>query len=518
MQPIYTLDIETDPFAHGVIPKPFAIGFYDGETFTHFWGAGCIQKMRDHVESLPAGIIYLHNGGKFDLYYLLDWLTGDTKIINGRIVLSHMRAVKGLHELRDSYAIMPFKLKQYKKDDIDYNLLKRECRDANRDEIVSYLKGDCVYLHELCLIFLENFGLRLTIGSAAMNELKEYHSFERLLPEQDADIRSNFYFGGRVQCFKKGIINKPLKIYDVNSMYPFAMRNYMHPVSMPYGESKKICSDTCFVVCEGRNYGAFPIREKLGIRFDVEDGVFAVSIHEWKAAVNLGLFEPRKIIRCLNFRDRSTFKNFVDAFYDERKKATDSGDTTRAKLLKYVLNSSYGKFGQNPTNFFDYKITSHREELISHGWECDEILWDFDIIVWRKKSKNQLLHNIATAASVTGAARAILMEAIANSTNPVYCDTDSLICEELNGVEKDASKLGAWKLEGEGNRAAIGGKKLYAIFDGENCIKLASKGVRLEPSQIVDICNGAVIEYVKESPSYKLSGAHTFIKRKVRMR
>jgi hypothetical protein len=47
---------------------------------------------------------------------------------------------------------------------------------------------------------------------------------------------------------------------------------------------------------------------------------------------------------------------------------------------------------------------------------------------------------------------------------PIYCDTDSIICEAFGGNLHD-TELGGWKIEAEGDYAAIAGKKLYAVFD-----------------------------------------------------
>lgn len=580
-KPIYILDYETDPFVHGALPKPFAAGLYaDGEFFC-FWGSKCVSQVREKIETLEPGVIYAHNGGRFDIFYNMDWLSGKMLMINSRIVKAEMPLAKGKHEIRDSYSIMPFPLRDYKKDEIDYNKMKREVREQHKEEIISYLKGDCVYLYELCTRFIETFGDQLTIGATALKELKKIHSFTTLSESQDHLFRgvdkklrdengyeisnnkvtaikppTGFYYGGRVQCFKDGVINAPVKVYDVNSMYPHVMQSYLHPVGHPTSTSKKVGKNTCFVLVEGRNYGAFPVREKTGIRFDVEYGTFGVSIHEWKAALSLGLFEPTKIITCHNFDDRRSFAEFVTTFYNLRKKAQEMGDDILALFYKYILNSAYGKFAQNPENYFEYEITEFGEilpniqdkdafgNLINPGpWMRDWIVED-KYIIWKKPCLRFVRHNVASAASITGAARSVLMHGLAKSTNPYYCDTDSIICEDLSGVEISDKVLGGWKLEAEGNRLAIAGKKMYALFDNdisriekakkkaadkktkleiydgingkEICVKLASKGVRLQPHDIEDVALGNTYIYEKDSPSFKWDGSHSFIRREVR--
>ena len=542
VKPIYTADLETDPFVYGRIPKAFCSGTYDGKVFKETWGENCIQEMLDYFYKLPPGIIYFHNGGKFDFYFFFSKLIGNPlTIINGRIIKAKLKCASGYHELRDSLAILPFALKNYKKDEIDYNKFEAGVRERHKAEILDYLKDDCVYLHELCFAFSEMFGPKLTIGGTAMMELKKIHTFECMGPITDNDLRSLYYYGGRVECFKTGIVPGEWNVYDVNSMYPFVMRDFLHPIGMPEADSTKIRSTTCFISAEGKNYGAFPQRTKEGLRFDIEDGIFHVSIHEWNAATRNNLFIPKRIIRCVNFRDRSTFEAFVTKFYNLRKQAKDSGDYIHSLFYKYILNSAYGKFAQNPEGYFDYEITSGKASK-PDPWTPHLIFdamgeSDSGYIIWKKPSAIYTRYNVATAASITGAARSVLMEAIAKSVNPIYCDTDSIVCESLD-VLSDSRTLGAWKLEANAQMACIAGKKLYALFSNtcpgckksvecrgdckqpfheDGCVKQANKGVRISATEIQEICNGMAVEWFNEAPSFKLDGNHKFIHRNIRM-
>lgn len=527
--PIYTADLETDPFKIGRYPQPFVSGFYDGHTYKHWWSSECVDQMFEYLATIPAGIIYFHNGGKFDLHYAMKHLRNHPAlIINRRIVRGYCKAKSGLHEVRDSYAIMPFALEKYKKTEIDYTIFEKGKRDKpdNRAEIVSYLGDDCRDLWELCHTFFETFGNKITVGQTAMGELRKLHEFESLGQTQDKDIRSKYFYGGRVQCFKQGILKGKWKVYDVNSMYPYVMKNFLHPIETPEAESRTVRKSTCFVTVEGRNYGAFPSRAKdNSLRFDLERGTFHVSIHEFNAALDCGLFEPSRIIRCVNIRGRDSFAKFVDHFFESRNKAKAKGDDIRALFYKYILNSAYGKFAQDSSKYLEYTITDGSLSLMQQMWRPLSI----DVIdrgcqnafiVWARTPDSTIAkrYNVATGASITGAARSVLMRAIHKAKNPIYCDTDSLICEELPGVEIGASELGAWKLEAEADTACIAMKKLYALFQGKKCVKQANKGVKISPEQIREVCKGNEVIYKREAPSYHLDGSHSFIERKVRMR
>jgi len=526
-KPIYTIDVETDPFEHNRDPLPFACGLYTGDNWFVFWGDDCIAQCHAKLLQLPPAIVYAHNGGKFDFYYMMDWIADKTEIliINGRIVKATTHTVK--HEMRDSFAIMPFALKQYKKERIDYRCFERETRDANRKEITKYLKKDCVYLHELCVEFQDRFGDNLTIAATSMKELKKLYEFETLTSREDDMIRAPFYFGGRVQCFEKGII-KPtrgatIKCYDLNQCYPYAMRTFPHPISVPDARpSNDITENTFFLTVIGRNHNAFPKRSKDGLHFDVPYGEFNVSIHEYNAAIETGLFECEDIVQCYNFRQSTTFDKFVDKFHTLRRDAQLHGDDIGALFYKYVGNSCYGKFAQNPDDYYNFMLTDDKTNLNPlhdpDGYFPCTIIGFAGYILWKQPNHSVKRYNVATGASITGAARSLMIRALAHAKRPLYCDTDSILCEELNDVPIDPTKIGNWKLEKTGNLFALGGRKLYALFDGKECVKMASKGVHLTSDEIVQVCKGKSVTWKKDAPTFNFrTHSASYISRTVKM-
>lgn len=545
-QRIYTLDAETDPFRFGRVPKPFALGLYDGERYRYTEGPNCLEAMRKVIENLPPGIIYAHNGGRFDFFLFMEWfINNPMRVINSRIVKARMRCETGWHELRDSYAIMPFPLKKAlgkaRKLDIDITKLEKAVRHLHMSEILSYLKMDCVSLWELVTDFIDEFGPMLTIGSTAMKELKKVHSFDNLEQSQDAPLdsrtllllpcmdvcckdgnrlnaglRSHYYYGGRVQAFKKGVLEGAWKVFDVNSMYPSVMKSALHPIGAPSSEGMTIRENTCFVSVRGWNYGAFPVRVKGGgISFEQEYGVFHVTRHEWDTAEELGLFKPEKVLRCVNFDRRSNFSEFIEMVYGNRLAYNLAGHLNKGLFWKTIGNSSYGKFSQNPDHYKEFIITDTHTDLHDEGFKPEEIKYG-TYIVWSKRGRDSSRYNVAVGASITGAARAVLLRGIHGSKNPIYCDTDSVICEALE-LEQHQTNLGAWKLEATADTACIAGKKLYALFENGKVVKQANKGVRVTAAEIREVAEGKTVQTQRDAPSFKLNGTHIWIKRKVRM-
>lgn len=524
---IASADLETDPFAHNQMIYPFVAGFYDGTVYKPFWSDNCVDELftflADYKDPL---IVYFHNGGRFDFFYCMKYLNAaNMKIINNRIVQATFKH----HELRDSFAIMPFALATYKKTPIDYANFVRSKRDRHRDEIISYLRDDCVDLHTLCTTFHQEFGDKLTIGSASMAEFKKFHQFSCGNGEFDKRFRDSFYFGGRNQCFQSGVIEGPWKVYDVNSMYPDVMRSYLHPVSTGIVKGNKIDEKTCFVSCEGWNRGAFPTRNRDGgLDFTVPYGTFHTTIHEFNAAIETGSFECRRIIETRGFNQRENFAEFIDHFYNARLHAKESGDVIRTIFYKFVMNSCYGKFAQNPENYCDFFLT-HLDDLPPDWHDCDKSCVDDcrarwtpsfsceEWIIWSRPLQRLSYYNIAIGASITGAARSVLLRGIAKASGIAYCDTDSIICKQLADVDVSNTRLGSWKLEAEGQTIAIAGKKLYALFDGTGaCIKKAHKGAKLSGYEILSIARGSTVEYPNPVPTFKWDGSHSFTKRRIK--
>jgi hypothetical protein len=124
---------------------------------------------------------------------------------------------------------------------------------------------------------------------------------------------------------------------------------------------------------------------------------------------------------------------------------------------------------------------------------------------------------VATGASITGAARSILLEAICLSEGAIYCDTDSLICRELSGVKIHKTELGAWDLETEMSEVIICGKKLYGytkLSDGKHITK-AKGSSQLGYDKILELFDGGEIISVSKGPTLTKTGSQYYMKRRI---
>lgn len=519
-KPIATLDIETDPFLYNRTPCPFAIGFYDGNNYVDFWGDDCIIQMMHYLSTIEPHTIYVHNGGGFDFWYMQEFITNPLFFIHSRIAKC---GLLDKHELRDSYKMIPVPLAEYQKDEIDYALFEYPVREktAVKKKILRYLYGDCLYLYNLVTDFIERNGMHLTMPSAAMSSLCKIHPQSHESKYYDALFRS-YYYGGRNQCFESGEIKTDYKIYDVNSMYPKVMRDYIHPLGGAYKITRKLREDrVSFVNLRAKSNGALPIMTKTGLIFPIGTFDFLACSHEIIMALSLGMLEIIRISEIREFQETQRFDKFVDKYHELKIESENNGDAGGRLSAKLYLNTGYGKFGQNPEKFKDCSLFNSMEELKEAGYRCEYIYGSRLIGSKPSEIKPWSYNNVAIAASITSAARAQLLHGIAHSERPLYCDTDSIICNSLD-AELHPTKLGAWKNEGEGDTIYIAGKKMYACYkDGEPLIlkgreKKASKGVNMSAALIRDVAMGQEITMPIDPPVLKFFQDAKFISRKIR--
>lgn len=531
---IAVIDFETDPFKYGREPRPFAGQFLSDDKCEVFWGPNCHLDLMKWLETLPDKyIIYAHNGGKFDFHFLHQAIDNPLKIINSRIVSAKLFH----HTLRDSFAILPIPLRAFAKDDIDYRKLEWDVREKHKKEILAYLDSDCRYLLQLVSAFIDRFGVRLTIGQTAMKEIEARHPFNRINPDEDARYRA-FYFGGRVECFKSGILTDgPYYAYDVNSSYPDTMRNKRHPLNNQYDVSNRMPDNfdrPFFLRFIGSNRGALPSYTHTGdLTFNKPHGEFYACSHEIEVGLKYGLIEIEKVIECHVAMEWVVFDAFIDEFYEQKKQAVISGDKPAEIFAKLIQNSGYGKFASNPSHFKDYKVNrevSNEMELLRDGYQQELELAEFDIWSRPAKVKDSAYYDVGVAASITSGARATLLEGLQSAIDPLYCDTDSIICRGFNG-RVSPTELGAWKLEATTDNVAIGGKKLYAMYNEPttkmgivkgrekriNPVKLASKGGTLTLENLIEVCKGGHYVFENPAPTFSLTRPTRFIQRKFEM-
>jgi hypothetical protein len=499
------IDAETDPFKRYRVPKPFLWGFYDGTEYREFDNtADLVARVREY-----DGVVYAHNGGKFDFHFLLPYVEPYTEfmLIHGRIA----KLPLGLAELRDSFCILPVPLAAYQKDEIDYSIMEVGERDkpANRAEISRYLRHDCTYLWNLVREFRATYGNHLTLAGAAM---KQWEKMTPLgLPKTDEEFYRKlapWYVGGRVQCFEQGEIHGHFSVVDIRSAYPRAMCE-RHPYSAHYVESKGFRPGADFYLLRCIARGCFPFRG-MGLfgqpclTFPDDDEVreYHVTRWEFEAAVDTLSVYDVEVLRSITFGGHTDFKPYVDHFYALKQDAEARDDKASRIFAKLFLNALYGKFGANPLEYEQAMFVPREvmHGLDALGWRAAGEIGPWGLAQAPMDDWRMRFYNVGTAASITGWVRAYLWRAICASEGVLYCDTDSLPARKPN--VKIGEALGEWTHEGDFDRAGIAGKKLY-VFENSitGAYKLASKGARLTKAEMWELARGGTVEWTSQSPS-----------------
>lgn len=512
---IWAFDCETPPFKHGredLIPFAFGAISDEGERVA-FWGDDAAAQFIAWAETIPAALFIAHNGGKFDALFLRDGISGEMLVMDGRIVKCKFLH----HEMRDSYSILPMPLKKLgAKGSTDLTWHEKDQREAHKGKIIAYMMQDCVVLLDAVIAFYEQAGKRrLTVASTAFAELKKTEGGQKIKKQSETHDKEfrRFYFGGRVEYFEQGIITGDFHMYDVNSMYPAVMKHYRHPIGSGY----RICKyskasmpkdGAFFADIDCYSLGAFPLRDPKKKTTKYAHGRISVSItgHELIAALECGavndvsgtLFIPH---------DTVDFAEYVETHYSKRNEAKANKNQAGDIFHKLMLNSAYGKLASSPDDKEEIYFAEHGERKPHGGWRTKALDMDGQRIIYARpvQRPEDFYNDVATGASITGAARSVLLRAFAKSKRPIYCDTDSLICEEFRG-DIHEGRLGAWKHELSFDTAAIAGKKLYVLIKDKRPLKWASKGVKACPTEIYMAADGETVSISRDAPTMGLRG------------
>lgn len=511
---VYTIDAETDPFDGTTNINPFIWDIYDGKKhYTMESVADCHHFIKTH-----PGVYFAHNGGKFD-YMLNDFTSpieskSEVLIINGRVAKFTMLG----SEFRDSFCILPSPLSEIGgKLDIDYAKLHRDVRSAHMPEIIRYLHADTEVLRAAVLRFRADYGPGLTLAGCAIKQLQKILKIKvmpRLLESNDRLLR-DYYYGGRVEAFKKGVIKKPFKVFDIVSAYPAAMLETHGWGDVLHADVPSICETIikqAFYHVHADSRGAFPVRDKKGIHFPHSKGYFKVTGWELSAGLALKNVTLIRVVERLRFLEEKTFTPYVAHFF-AMKAAAAKGSPERLHA-KLFLNSAYGKLGADPREYKTYVVCDAGTDVESYracGYEASGWLGGRPLMAAPlEKDEWRFLH-VGAAASVTGYVRAKLMTQMQkireSGADILYCDTDSIAA--IGGDMETGTKPGEWTVDADCVEGAIAGKKMYAFKQRTGTFKkedgpwkISSKGVRLDHKQIYAVAKGGTVTFCPSAPSF----------------
>ena len=375
-------------------------------------------------------------------------------------------------------------------------------------ELAVYCRNDTLIEYENFKVFIKflqsNMVGRLcyTKASTAMAAYLFRHYHTPIFIHNNAEatqIERESYKGGRCECFALGDFSgQTFHIVDVNSLYPFVMRDNLFPTKYVklhrkmspeqlaeqltnYAVVARVLVKTDEpVYAIKRNRTIFPI------------GTFETTLNtpELKYAVERG--HVLKVFDAVTYEQGNIFSSYVNTMYALRMKFKKAGNKEFEQICKYLLNSLYGKFGQKAEEWVKIGTCPNepdREEMIfhkppKHVTRLRYLLGElFELQGWGEAYNSFP----AIAAHVTASARLYLWELMQSCGfgNFVYCDTDSLIVTptglaNLQPYLND-TELGKLKLEQTIDKLIIRGLKDYTTN-----YKTVIKGVRKKHTREAD--------------------------------
>lgn len=297
------------------------------------------------------------------------------------------------------------------------------------------------------------------------------------------NLEREAYHGGRVEAFYIGLIDTPIYKLDVNSMYPYVMKEYSYPVKMIYDTHDYSVADLFEAIDMGllitAHVHARIDDNCIGIIDDNGRFIFPVgeNVECYLSTPELLLLRDRinSVEYVAVYESGFIFSDFVDFFYEKKKNSKDN--PTYAALYKLILNSLYGKFGQRKEEWIDVNNVDLGDEtsMQVYNEEIDDID-EYRQLLGKVQKKAHVMKNaynamVGIAAHVTAYARCYLwrMMEIAGKGNVYYVDTDCLFCTEQGYINLqshiDSSMLGYLKLEGIFSSGAIYGNKDYRLTE-----------------------------------------------------
>ncbi len=440
------------------------------------------------------GKVYFHNlefDGKFVLDYLLkngfkhsadskDKLRAGefTTIISdmGRFYSITVKFSNRFRiEFRDSLKKLPMTVERIAKSfnlemlkgSIDYHAF-RPIGYEMTDEEKEYVRNDVLIVAKALRVQLDSGMTKLTVGSDSLAEYKGLFgkSFDTIFPilpkSMDDDIRHAYRGGWTMPAkrFRGKVLKTPVRVYDVNSLYPSVMRYKLLPWGMPrWFDGMPPVDDEYPLYVASVTFTAHlkpdhvPCIQLRNHRFNYSEYSEVIDMPVTMTATNvdLELWAEQYDLEILAWEGGWQFKGtygLFDSYIDKWMAVKTTSEGGLKELAKLHLNNLYGKFATNPD------VTPKIPVLV-------------DDVVKYVKGNEELRDPVYTAAGVfiTSYARDTTIRAAQENYEIfAYADTDSLHLltdSDPTNLDIDPIRLGAWKFEGAWDAAIYVRPKCY---------------------------------------------------------
>jgi len=328
--------------------------------------------------------------------------------------------------------------------------------------------------------------LKCTVSSTALDLFRRKHlySFWRQESRDKIILSYNAYYGGRTEAFKRGLFKAEnygkIKVYDVNSLYSYCLKNFNFPIPTNSYNKKKV-SVNDIESFEGMCYAELKVpdinipflpsrTDKLRFPIGTVKGYY--DFNSLRKAMSIG-YEIQNTGNGLIYENVfSPFKNMIKDLWDLRqefKKRKDHSDI----VPKLCMNSFYGKLGYN---YMEKELLGSAEDIIKAS---------DDITIFPTRSKK--VFRMVTGEDskipsyvfpilplyVTSYARSVMYDYFKKVGNDrvLYTDTDCIFTTRNISTSND---IGGLKLENTFKELIIVKPKFYSGLtqDEKSIIKI----------------------------------------------
>lgn len=402
MENLYGWDIETVLDSENVYQAwCICVYHFSSQKSFYFWGKDCIilfaRWIDSNFKSTQKNVyFYSFNGARFDNILIftpfLSYFLGEVEFVGTPLNLKTIIILKKIifYDLRliltrGSLNVLAEEILLEKKNDFNimeyvYDLVKFE---NAKEEIIKYCIQDCrlvVLLVENLFTFLRDF-LRKTNKNddsfdpyqptVSLLSLKLWktigdwkYPIEGLVDIQIFEKVKESYKGGMCLPIRKyfwGGNERFLYHYDINSSYPNIMKQKSIPIKFlgtkkgNFSQIKKFEDGNLYEVhfefdSKRVKIPYIPIRIKNhGLIYPVSnyDGESTfIWGHILQYAHEFSHLKKFKVYSILEFQCENIFSVYIRTLWDERRKAIEENEKSKALWLKIFMNSLYGKFGQ----------------------------------------------------------------------------------------------------------------------------------------------------------------------------
>jgi len=380
---------------------------------------------------------------------------------------------------------------------------------ASDEELSEYCKNDVDILIRAFDIYrkfviehdLGNYAL--TIPSQSFNAFRHRFMKHKILihdNETALKIERQAYRGGRTQPFRIGEYRGgTFYQLDINSMYPYVMREYEYPIELRYvlyepslSEVDQLLLNHCVIAEAYVTTDDDLYVYELNKRNVYPTGSFYTTLttEELRYAMARGQVDHFGLVAV--YKRAPVFRDFVDYFYSLRLYYKERDNRSFDMLCKLILNSLYGKFGQKGINQKRIGDCDLDEFRVEHHIDAESgknyyvYLIGGNVIQYEEEDESPNSFP-AIAAHVTANARLYLYRLMceAGRDHVYYTDTDSLIVDEA-GYDRlktylDDTELGMLKIEASGDTLILNAPKDYQLGN-----KIRMKGIRSDAERIDD--------------------------------